>query len=356
MDAPGGPFCRKEHLPKCIDLQKIRFALMYGGGSKAQPVAVPVKPDYNPPKVYIRCVLTGTEAQWTDPYPPCKLITCPLPLNPSGGGNVTVVGGGRMGSKASYTCPTGSRYTGTSPRLCERTGRFNGSDGVCTPRCQNPALLPESANVVYYDGNTMRFKCDLDTEIYTGTDLVCQSGGWYGSLGECIHKDSIVCQIPSVENDIKNTENVGYGEVYRVTCQEGYSSTGTELECLGNGTLFGILGDCVPTPPAGPTRVHEINSTLNDSVPDQGIGHCTYHVPPYLHIIYLSVIVVLCFVILAVVVILRPVTPKDAEQNCKPKCNSEQQANSDLPTTLALLPEDGNGSVRLEVVEDRQNQ
>ena len=66
---------------------------------------------------------------------PSSAVDCPPLMNPRSGS--VSVSGLRQGSTATYSCNVGYNLMGDSPRTCDSTGTWTGSE----PVCQRESLL-----------------------------------------------------------------------------------------------------------------------------------------------------------------------------------------------------------------------
>ena len=70
---------------------------------------------------------------FTQPYPPCSAMECPLLPSPLNG--MVMVVGNTLGSIAIYHCLEGHILTGTMVRTCELTGLWSGEEPSCLRMC-----------------------------------------------------------------------------------------------------------------------------------------------------------------------------------------------------------------------------
>eukprot|EP00111_Clytia_hemisphaerica_P015651 TCONS_00046199-protein len=178
----------------------------------------------------------------------CKIMRCPS-LPTTGGVSIKMTGGLNYQAIATYSCPANKCLNGNKVRRCQANGQWSGTQPSCLSNsCCKP---PVPANSKSYDdgkygvGEEVYVSCNKGYTL-SGTELrQCQSNlRWSGQDPICTIKN---CGDPgNLQNGVRKGDgNTTYGSTVRYFCDPRYIFSGSrERKCQADGTWSGTQPAC----------------------------------------------------------------------------------------------------------------
>uniref|UniRef100_A0A8B9K8E8 C3/C5 convertase n=1 Tax=Astyanax mexicanus TaxID=7994 RepID=A0A8B9K8E8_ASTMX len=118
----------------------------------------------------------------------CKKITCPNPRVLENGDVEPYQTLYYVNDTTSYTCHSDYSLRGSSTRICQLNGKWNGSTPICTDHCPDPGTPPGASRTghIFDIDDTVSYRCDNKLKLLGSRERVCQDDGtWSGQEPEC---------------------------------------------------------------------------------------------------------------------------------------------------------------------------
>ncbi|XP_050416277.2 sushi, von Willebrand factor type A, EGF and pentraxin domain-containing protein 1 isoform X2 [Patella vulgata] len=193
----------------------------------------------------ISCESNGV---WSVPRISCTTIICPSPrfVVPN---STLSVSSTRYGSRATYTCKTGFIQTGPGSTTCGTNGTWSTPFISCKIRnCQRPKFTVRNSYLTLSSTtyrSTATYRCSTGYKP-TGSGLIrCLSNSQWST--PAISCSNIICPSPRflVPNSTLSVSSTTYGSRATYTCKTGFIQTGSgSTTCGNNGTWSTPLISC----------------------------------------------------------------------------------------------------------------
>lgn len=209
-------------------------------------------------KSRIRCEANGN---WSHELPRCEKVRCVELGELSNAVKLYEGLAGDIGSVVTYQCNEGYRLQGSAKRMCEKTGRWSGSDPFCRLIiCETPPYVsnarPFSAVTQYIYNSEVRYDCDTGYVLSKGdSKLICAGKGeWSGIVPMC---SLVHCAEPTaIPNSKVIIPSYDYNSEAEYLCYLGYRLKGkATIKCEANGMWAGSPPTCVPIDCGAPPLV-----------------------------------------------------------------------------------------------------
>ncbi|XP_064399465.1 CUB and sushi domain-containing protein 3-like isoform X2 [Halichondria panicea] len=133
----------------------------------------------------------SSSGSWSGSNPSCRRI-CPTLNNPSNGR--VSVSSYFIGSRGTYSCNTGYGLSGLSSRTCSSSGSWSGSNPSCRRVCpllNNPSNGRVSVSSCFIEGKAT-YSCNTGYRLSGSYSRTCSSSGsWSGSNSSCQRENEI---------------------------------------------------------------------------------------------------------------------------------------------------------------------
>ncbi|XP_071998418.1 CUB and sushi domain-containing protein 1 isoform X2 [Engystomops pustulosus] len=202
----------------------------------------------DPPSGPMRCEKDGT---WNQTKPTCKAIHCGQPPHVQYG---KLEGFDySWGSSVSYTCVEGYQLSSPTVLSCEGSGSWRGEIPQCLPVfCGDPGTPAEGRLI----GRSFTYKSEVSYQcrppfvLVGSSKRICQSDGtWNGIQPACIDPAHNSCRDPGTPHYGMQNSSKAYeiGSLVVFRCRKGYHIQGsTTRNCLANLTWSGTQPECIP--------------------------------------------------------------------------------------------------------------
>ncbi|XP_075454326.1 CUB and sushi domain-containing protein 1 [Ascaphus truei] len=191
------------------------------------------------------------EGVWNQTKPICKAINCGQPPEVLYG---KLEGSDySWGSSVSYACVEGYQLSSPTVLSCEGRGIWRGEIPHCLPVfCGDPGTPSEG----HLNGKILTYKSEVSYQcrppfVLVGSSRrICQSDGtWNGIQPTCIDPAHNTCRDPGTPNYGTQNSSKAYeiGSTVFFRCRKGYHIQGsTTRNCFANLTWSGIQPECIP--------------------------------------------------------------------------------------------------------------
>lgn len=260
----------------CASFASIRNGITLGSGNEYGD-EVEIQCDsgyYLVGKANSRC---GADGNWTYEIEPfCEEAGCPALSETSNG--LSQISGSGVGAVVTYICDEGFLLQGSDRRVCEKGGKWSGSNPYCRLiLCEVPPYVehtrPFDSLTQYLYNSKARYACDVGYQVSAGDNtLICSNtGGWSGIVPTC---SLVQCEEPiPVPNSNIYITTYSYQSEAQYLCSLGYRLKGlSTVQCDEHGDWVGNLPSCVPIdcrePPVVPNSIvmdsgsHTFNSEV----------------------------------------------------------------------------------------------
>eukprot|EP00057_Strongylocentrotus_purpuratus_P014650 XP_011669124.1 PREDICTED: complement factor B isoform X2 [Strongylocentrotus purpuratus] len=147
----------------------------------------------------------GPNGIWSDSVPSCKVARCPNPgsrhldngrisFSPRNGRGATNFW--PVGTMMTLRCPSHLELMGSSERVCQPDGHWNGSLTSChseeydCPALGNPIHGSKVSSPQYRVNTKVNFRCNHGYEMVGSEERICTfSGEWTGEMPRCMGRD-----------------------------------------------------------------------------------------------------------------------------------------------------------------------
>ncbi|XP_061103530.1 complement factor b, like [Conger conger] len=124
----------------------------------------------------------------------CKRVTCPDPLVFENGEVLPIQMIYYVTNQTTYKCFDGYNQFGSTTRVCQLNGKWNGSTPICdrgSDHCHDPGVPPGARRTGLHFGidDTVTYRCDDGLTLVGSNERMCQeSGEWTGVEPACYSK------------------------------------------------------------------------------------------------------------------------------------------------------------------------
>ncbi|XP_065845299.1 scavenger receptor cysteine-rich domain superfamily protein-like isoform X3 [Oscarella lobularis] len=189
------------------------------------------------------CQNDGT---WSGTEASCQIVDCGSPGDLANG--VVYAGNTTYNSAAFFVCNHGYSIKGLSTRVCLSSDKWSGTPANCL-RAQCQSLSAPLFGAVAMDnttiGGTATFTCLKGYNLHGSSNRVCQNDGtWNGTEASCQIVD---CGSPGdLANGVVYAGNTTYNSAAFFVCNHGYSIEGLSTRvCLSSGKWSGKPANCL---------------------------------------------------------------------------------------------------------------
>ncbi|KAM4694506.1 CUB and sushi domain-containing protein 1 [Discoglossus pictus] len=196
-------------------------------------------------------LLCNKDGTWNQTKPTCKAIYCGQPPQVQYG---KLEGSDfSWGSSVSYTCEEGYQLSSPTVLSCEGRGTWRGEIPHCLPvYCGDPGTPAEGrlSGKSFTYKSEVSFQCRSPFILVGSSRRICQpDGSWNGIQPTCIDPAHNTCRDPGTPHYGTQNSSKGYeiGSTVFFRCRKSYHIQGsTTRNCLANLTWSGIQPECIP--------------------------------------------------------------------------------------------------------------
>ncbi|XP_035229458.1 sushi, von Willebrand factor type A, EGF and pentraxin domain-containing protein 1-like isoform X2 [Stegodyphus dumicola] len=197
------------------------------------------------------CLPSGN---WSAEPPLCQVTECPDLTNDTSELLIAEVSGRTVGSKATFSCPTGYGLRGDDTLQCLDTGQWSAAVPYCeeviceSPETPKNGFLQSVNKDKYRGGDVLQYACDANFMMNGTPIIICQeSSRWSGPVPTCV----AACQYPGTTQGA-TISNVQFfysiNETVTFNCPEGFELRGAKmLRCLEDGRWSSETPSCHST-------------------------------------------------------------------------------------------------------------
>ncbi|XP_055886163.1 sushi, von Willebrand factor type A, EGF and pentraxin domain-containing protein 1-like [Biomphalaria glabrata] len=195
-----------------------------------------------------RVIYCSQQGTWDGSIPSCDIKDCRMPLDIANG--QVIYFSTTFASLATYTCNKGFRLQGNNTIYCDENGHWISSDpAICEEiQCPEPSFI-QNGHVSYTQltvGSLANYACNSGYVLIGSTSRVCnEDGTWQGGKPAC---DRIKCPVPpQIPHGLFSSSDQSVGIRVNYTCTAGFVHSGvTSIFCQADGTWSSELPMCIP--------------------------------------------------------------------------------------------------------------
>lgn len=196
------------------------------------------------------CLPSGN---WSADIPICQVTECSDLSNTTSQFLKAEITGRVVGSRATFSCPTGYGLRGEDSLLCLDTGQWSATVPYCeeviceSPEAPKNGYLQGGHKDTYRGGDVLQFACNNNHMMDGTAIIVCQeSSRWSAPVPKCV----AACQYPGMASGA-TISNVQFfyriNETVTFDCRDGFELRGAKmLRCLEDGRWSSTTPSCHP--------------------------------------------------------------------------------------------------------------